>query len=87
MGRLQNQFHYAKIILLELRDEPLRWSELEKRFFEKSGSHSRFTSLMRWLRNNEYILKNGPSKSRTHYRVNYEKVSFNENGSVHIKFS
>jgi len=85
VGRLQNQFHYAKIILLELRDEPLRWSELEKRFFEKSGSHSRFTSLMRWLRDNDFIVKDGPPKSRTHYRMNYDKVSFNDDGSVNIK--
>ena len=85
MGRLQNQFHYAKIILLELLDEPLRWSELEKRFFEKSGSHSRFTSTMKWLKENGYILKDGAPKSRTHYSVNKERVSINDDCSIIIK--
>jgi len=87
VGRLQNQFRYAKIVLEELREGPLRWGELEKRFFEKSGSHSRFTSVMRWLKDNDYILKDGLPKSRTLYRLNYNKISFNEDGSVNIKFS
>ena len=85
MGRLQHQFQYAKLILQELREGPLRWSELEKRFFEESGSHSSFTSLMKWLIDKHYILKDGPPKSRKPYRINEDKIVFNEDGSISIK--
>jgi hypothetical protein len=36
------------------------WSELEKDFFQRLGSPSKFTSIMRWLKENEYIVKDGP---------------------------
>lgn len=63
------------------------WSDLEKDFFRRSGSHSKFTSIMGWLKENGYIVKDGPPGGRGPYKINEEKVSFSENGSVNLKFS
>jgi hypothetical protein len=46
-----------------------------------------FTSIMRWLIGGGYIIKEGPPGSRAPYRINPNKVRFNENGSMNIKIS
>lgn len=83
--RLQDQVQYAKVILEALREGPKRWSELEKDFFKRSGSHSKFTSIMAWLIRNEYIVKDGPIRSRYPYRINEENVSFQKNDLIYLK--
>ena len=85
--RLRDQVQYARVVLEALRYGPRGWSELEKDFFRRSGSHSKFTSIMGWLKENEYIVKDGPPGTRGPYRINDEKVSFNENGSIDIRFT
>jgi len=85
--RLRDQVRYAMVVLDALRYGPRGWSDLEKDFFKKSGSHSKFTSIMGWLKENGYIVKDGPPGGRGLNRINREKVSFNENGSLNLKFS
>ena len=75
----------AKILLQELREQPLAWTELEKKLLHRCGTHGKFRSLMSWLRKNGYIIKmNGPG-SRAHYRHNPKKVGFSPEGEVSIK--
>jgi len=81
----QTRMKYVKIILLDLQTRSRRWNEIEKRMIELSGSHSKFTSTMRWLIDNEYIIKMGAKGSRKPYRINTDKVTFNDNGLVVIK--
>ena len=83
----EERMRYARLILQEVRGGSLRWGELEKRFFEHCGSHSKFISIMRWLIGGGYLIKEGPPRSRAPYRINLNKVRFNENGSVNIKIS
>jgi len=85
MAGLRRNMRYAKFILRSLHEGPKRWGELEKTFFLRSGSHSRFTSMIRWLVVNGYITKDGPPRSRAPYRINSEEVSFDEDGSISIK--
>jgi len=80
----QTRMKYVKIILLDLQTQPSRWTEIEKRMIVLSGSHSKFTSTMRWLIDNEYIIKMGQKGSRKPYRINSNKVMFNDNELVII---
>ena len=80
----QTRMKYVKSILLDLQTRPRRWNEIEKRMIVLSGSHSKFTSTMKWLIDNEYIIKMGAKGSRKPYRINNNKVMFNENGFVVI---
>ena len=75
----------AKILLQELREQSLGWTELEKRLLRRCGTHGRFRSLMSWLKKNGYIIKMGGLGSRAHYRYNPEKVGFTPEGEVCIK--
>lgn len=83
----EERMKYAKLSLQEVKGGSLSWGELEKRFFERSGSHSKFISIMRWLIGGGYIIKEGPPGSRAPYRINLDKVRFNEDGFVTIKIS
>jgi hypothetical protein len=58
------RIRYAKILLRELGGGPLTWGDLEKRMMELCGTHSKFVSLMKWLIEREYIIKDGPPKTR-----------------------
>ena len=42
--------------------------------FELCGSHSKFTSMTKWLISYVYIIKEGPLGSREPYRINFDKV-------------
>jgi len=80
-----DRFRLARIVLQELRETPLSWSELEKRVVGQCGTHSKFKRLIGWMVKQGYILKTGPSGSRTPYRINFDKVKFLPNGEVSIK--
>ena len=75
----------AKIVLWELREEQLSWTELEKRLLRRCGTHGKFRSLMQWLRRNGYIIKMDRPGSRGLYRFNPEKVEFSPKGEIRIK--
>jgi len=83
--RAEERFRLAKIVLRELRDEPLSWTELEKRMLRQCGTHTKFRNLMRWLTKNNYIVKMGGTGSRAPYRANQEKVKYLTNGEITIK--
>ena len=75
----------AKIMLRELREEPLSWTELEKGLLHQCGTHGKFRSLMSWLRKNGYIIKMDGPRTRGRYRYNPKKVGFTPEGEVSIK--
>ena len=83
---LDEKIKYAKILLSELREGPLPWSELEKKMVKQCGTHWKFVSLMRWLIRKGYIIKEGSSGSRAPYRFNSDKVDFDDSGNIKIKF-
>ncbi len=56
----------AKIVLHELKRQPLYRTELEKRVLQKAGSHAMFESIFRWLVQNGHIQKSSP-KFRAKY--------------------
>jgi len=80
----EERMRYAKIILQELRRGPLHWGEIERKVFSSRGTHWKFTALMRWLTEEGYILKDGPSGTRAPYRFNPGKVQFSD-GEVVIR--
>ena len=49
------------------------------------GTHIKFRSLMRWLTENNYIVKMGGRGTRAPYKVNPEKVKYLVNGEITIK--
>jgi len=75
----------AKILLSEVKKEPLSWTELEKRLLRQCGTHSKFRTLMQWLSRNEYIIKMDGPGSRGCYRYNPEKVQFDQTGEISIR--
>jgi len=75
----------AKILLGELRNEPLGWTELEKRLIRRCGTHSKFRTLMQWLSRNGYVIKMDGPGSRGCYKYNPQKVRFDQAGEVSIK--
>jgi len=83
---LDEKIRYAKLLLLELKEGPLPWSELEKKMVKQCGTHWKFVSLMKWLTNKGYIIKEGSSGSRAPYRFNSNKVEFDKYGNISIKF-
>jgi len=76
---------FAKILLGELRNKPLGWTELERRLIRRGGTHSKFSSLMGWLKKNGYVVKMGGSGTRAFYQLNPEKVIVSEDGEISIK--
>jgi len=85
MKTAEERFRLAKIVLRELRDEPLSWTELEKRMLRRCGTHTKFRNLMRWLTENNYIIKMGGTGTRAPYKANQEKVKYLPNGEITIK--
>ena len=59
MRRLRDRLHLAKIVLGELRKSPFGRTELEKRTVRKSGTHSTFEGIFRFLVENSYVRKSG----------------------------
>jgi len=80
-----NRMKLAKVVLRELMDEPLGWSELEKRVIRQCGTSGKFSGLMGWMIRQGYIVKVGASGSRGPYRVNPEKVEVLEDGSISVR--
>ncbi len=81
---VKERFRLAKFVLRELKDEPLSWTELEKRMLRQCGAHTKFRNLMRWLQKN-YIVKVGEMGSRAPYKAIPEKVKYLPEGEVTIK--
>jgi hypothetical protein len=82
---LDEKMKYAQLLLTELKDGPLSWTELEKKMIRHCGTHWKFTSLMRWLMLKGCIVKEGSRGSRGLYRLNSEKVNFDKDGKISIK--
>ena len=80
-----DRLRLTKIVLQELKDNPLSWTQLEKRVLRKCGTSGKFSGLIRWMLKQGYITKAGPSKSRAPYQVNSLKVEFLADGSVSIR--
>lgn len=59
MRRLGERLHLAKIVLSELRKMSLGRTQLEKRTVRKSGTHSTFEGIFRYLVENGYVRKSG----------------------------
>jgi predicted transcriptional regulator len=57
MRRLHERLSLAKIVLNELRRQPLGRTELEKRTVRKSGTHATFEGIFRYLVRNGYVQK------------------------------
>ncbi len=68
MRRLHERLHLAKIVLTELRRQPLGRSELEQRTVRKSGTHATFEGIFRYLVTNGYVQKS-EQKHRSPYVI------------------
>ncbi len=66
MRRLNERLQLAKIVLAELRRQPLCRTELEKRTIKKNGTHATFEGIFRYLVKNGYV-----QKSETKHRSPY----------------
>jgi len=75
----------AKILLSELRDKPLSWTDLEKRLLRQCGTHNKFSNMMTWLKKNGYIVKTGRSGTRALYILNSKKVTVSIDGEISIR--
>ena len=67
----------AKIVLRELKLQPLYRKELEKRVVQKAGSHAMFENIFRWLVQNGHIQKSS-SKFRAKYVLTEKGAKFLE---------
>jgi predicted transcriptional regulator len=68
MRRLNERLNLAKIVLTELRRQPLARTELEKRTVRKSGTHATFEGIFQYLTVNGYARKR-ESKHRSPYVI------------------
>jgi predicted transcriptional regulator len=67
----------AKIVLHELKRQPLYRTELEKLTLQKGGSHAAFESIFRWLIEKGYLHKSSP-KFRAKYMITEKGAKFLE---------
>jgi len=67
----------AKIVLHELKRQPLYRTELEKRTVQKAGSHAAFENIFRWLVQNGHVEKSSP-KHRAKYMITQKGIKFLE---------
>jgi predicted transcriptional regulator len=67
-GTLQERLRLAKIVLKELNKRPLRRTELEKRTIRQCGTHNKFVTILRYLKQSGYVEKAEP-KLRAPYRI------------------
>jgi predicted transcriptional regulator len=67
-GTLQERLRLAKIVLNELNKQPLRRTELEKRTIRQCGTHNKFVTILRYLKQSGYVEKAQP-KLRAPYRI------------------
>jgi predicted transcriptional regulator len=66
MRRLNERLRLAKIVLAELKRQPLCRTELEKRTVRKNGTHATFEGIFCYLVKNGYV-----QKSETKHRSPY----------------
>ena len=62
MKKLKEQFELAKILLNELSREPCGYSVLEKRVVTKVGTYATVTSILYFLKNSGFILKDASER-------------------------
>jgi predicted transcriptional regulator len=67
----------AKIVLKELKRQPLSRTELEKRTVRKAGTHATFEGIFRFLVQNGYVQKSG-QKHRAPYVITEKGAKFLE---------
>lgn len=65
----------AKIVLHELKRQPLYRTELEKRMIQKAGSHAAFENIFRYLIQNGHVQKSSP-KFRAKYVLTEKGAKF-----------
>ncbi len=68
MRKLNERLHMAKIVLSELRRQPLCRTELEKRTVKKFGTHATFEGIFRHLVHGGYVQKS-EQKHRAPYVI------------------
>jgi len=66
MSHLTNRMALAKIVLHELKRQPLSRTNLEKRTITKNGTTATFENIFQYLTQNGYI-----QKSSTEHRAKY----------------
>jgi predicted transcriptional regulator len=66
MKSLTDRMALAKIVLHELKRQPLCRTELEKRTTMKAGTHAAFESIFQYLAKERYV-----EKSSTNHRATY----------------
>jgi predicted transcriptional regulator len=62
MKKLKQQFELAKVLLNELSCAPCSYSLLEKRTVAKAGTYATFNSILYFLRDSDFILKNASER-------------------------
>ncbi len=67
----------ARIVLHELKRQPLYRTELEKHVIKKAGSHAAFESIFRYLVQNGHVKKSSP-KFRAKYVITEKGAKFLE---------
>jgi len=75
MRRLSERLQLARIVLTELRRQPLCRTELEKRTVKRCGTHGTFESIFDFLIQNGYIRKSG-KEHRAPYEITEEGIKF-----------
>jgi len=76
-SRLKERLRLAKIVLAELSKQPLRLVELEKRTVKQCGTHAKFQSIFRFLKQNGYVEKAGTQRTAP-YRITEKGQKFLE---------
>lgn len=59
---MKQQFELAKVLLNELSCEPCSYSVLEKRVVAKAGTYATVTSILYFLRDSGFILKDASER-------------------------
>lgn len=62
MNKLKERFELAKVLLNELSCQPCSYSVLEKRVVAKAGTYATVTSILYFLRDSGFILKDASER-------------------------
>jgi predicted transcriptional regulator len=69
MRRLTDRLSLAKIVLKELKSQPLCRTEIEQRTVRKAGTHATFEGIFRYLISDGYVAKREQQKHRSEYAL------------------
>ncbi|MEM3697693.1 MAG: hypothetical protein QXQ94_09380 [Candidatus Bathyarchaeia archaeon] len=77
MTRFEEKIRLAILVLKALRSKPLTFTQLEKRTLIQCGTHSTFISILRYLKQQEFIEKAGVEHTAP-YRITAKGLKFLE---------